>query len=266
MGLRCRPTPVSCHGIVDSVATGGSSALPPGVDPIRSVRGQRELLLRQCRGASGAADRCPRGRGPTWCSTTDQVPIRNGRPARMRTWPSSSTTHLFWSSISAPTGWPPTGWTWTTDGLTPAPVAVVGVAAGLRAAASGRCCRSDLVALAGELSGEIALLATGSGDRGAVAAGHRAGEREFGAERTQRDRRPPPTARFVVIANRGPDTVASFAIEHHQGGAHLRPVDEISCGGAHPRALTLIDDLLVRRQPARRQRRGAAIDRAGPAR
>jgi 6-phosphogluconolactonase len=100
-----------------------------------------------------------------------------------------------------------------------------------------------LVALAGELSGEIALLSLDA-ETGALSL--------LDTERASASSVPnapsgivaTANGRFVVIANRGPDTVASFAIEHHQGGAHLRPVDEISCGGAHPRALTLIDDLL----------------------
>jgi 6-phosphogluconolactonase (cycloisomerase 2 family) len=99
------------------------------------------------------------------------------------------------------------------------------------------------VALAGELSGEIALLALDPAT-GALSL--------LDTERASASSLPNSPSgivatsdgTFVVIANRGPDTVASFAIEHHQGGAHLRPVDEISCGGAHPRALTLVDDLL----------------------
>jgi len=99
------------------------------------------------------------------------------------------------------------------------------------------------LALAGELSGEIALLVldpeTGGlrlldVERASGSAVHCA---PSGIDRTG-------DGRFVVMANRGPDTVASFAIEHHPGGAHLRLVGEISCGGAHPRAVTVIGDLL----------------------
>jgi 6-phosphogluconolactonase (cycloisomerase 2 family) len=101
----------------------------------------------------------------------------------------------------------------------------------------------DLIALAGELSGEIALLRLDP-ETGALSL--------LGVERASAS--PLPTApsgivrtsdgRFVVIANRGPDTLASFAVEDHPGGAHLRSVDEIGCGGARPRAVTIVDDLL----------------------
>ncbi len=101
----------------------------------------------------------------------------------------------------------------------------------------------NLVALAGELSGEIALLRLDP-ETGALTL--------LDIERASESAVPSAPSgivatvngRFVVIANRGPDTVASFAVDHHPGGAHLRPVDEISCGGAHPRAVTVIDDLL----------------------
>jgi len=101
----------------------------------------------------------------------------------------------------------------------------------------------NLVALAGELSGEIALLeldpATGALSMLDI-------ERASGSAIPSAPSGIAATAngRFVVLANRGPDTLESFAIEHHQGGAHLRPVDEIHCGGAHPRAITIVDDLL----------------------
>jgi 6-phosphogluconolactonase len=100
-----------------------------------------------------------------------------------------------------------------------------------------------LVALAGELSGEIALLelAPASGaltlldrQRASTSAVPSA---PSGIARTA-------DGAFVVIANRGPDTIASFAVDHHLGGAHLRPVDEIGCGGAHPRAVTVVDELV----------------------
>lgn len=101
----------------------------------------------------------------------------------------------------------------------------------------------DLVALAGELTGEIALLRLDPETGELVLLDvERASERSVpsapsGIVATG-------NGRFVVIANRGPDTVASFAVEHHLGGEHLRPVDEIGCGGAHPRAVTVIGDLL----------------------
>jgi 6-phosphogluconolactonase (cycloisomerase 2 family) len=100
-----------------------------------------------------------------------------------------------------------------------------------------------LVALAGELSGEIALLRL-SVETGALtlldverASGSAVSSAPSGIAATG-------NGRFVVIANRGPDTLASFAVDQHPGGAHLRPVDEISCGGAHPRAITVIGELV----------------------
>ena len=101
----------------------------------------------------------------------------------------------------------------------------------------------NLVALAGELSGEIALLRLDP-DTGGLTL--------LDVERASESALPSAPSgiaatangRFVVIANRGPDTLASFAVDHHLGGAHLRPVDEIGCGGAHPRAVTVIGDLV----------------------
>lgn len=101
----------------------------------------------------------------------------------------------------------------------------------------------NLIALTGELSAELALLQL---DRQTGALSVLDIERASGSSVPNSPSGIVGTSdgRFVVIANRGPDTLASFAVEHHQGGAHLRPVYEISCGGAHPRAVTLIDDLL----------------------
>jgi len=99
------------------------------------------------------------------------------------------------------------------------------------------------VALAGELTGEIALLRLDPATGGLTlvdqerASDHATHSAPSGIDRTN-------DGAFVVIANRGPDTVASFAIEHSLYSAHLRPVDEIGAGGAHPRAITVIDDLI----------------------
>jgi 6-phosphogluconolactonase (cycloisomerase 2 family) len=101
----------------------------------------------------------------------------------------------------------------------------------------------NLVALAGELTGEIALLRLDPATGGLTlvdqerASDHATHSAPSGIDRTT-------DGAFVVIANRGPDTVASFAIEHSLHSAHLRPVDEISAGGAHPRAITVIGDLI----------------------
>jgi len=100
-----------------------------------------------------------------------------------------------------------------------------------------------LVALAGELSGEIALLRLDPGT-GQLTLLDLERASESAVPSAPSGIAATDNCRFIVIANRGPDTVASFAIDHHLGGAHLRPVDEIGCGGAHPRAVTLIGDLL----------------------
>lgn len=100
-----------------------------------------------------------------------------------------------------------------------------------------------LVALAGELSGEIALLRLDSDSGGLTL---------LDIERASDSAVPSAPSgiaatadgRFVLIANRGPDTLASFALDHRLGGARLRPVDEISCGGAHPRAITVNGELI----------------------
>ena len=101
----------------------------------------------------------------------------------------------------------------------------------------------NLVALAGELSGEIALLRLDP-ETGALTLLDVERASESAVSSAPSGIAATGNGRFVVIANRGPDTVASFAVDHHLGGAHLRPVDEISCGGAHPRAVTVIGDLL----------------------
>lgn len=97
----------------------------------------------------------------------------------------------------------------------------------------------DRLAVAGELAGEIALAALDP-TTGTV---------------TLLDRRPSTRAaeqygpsgilatadgRHVLIATRGPDTVASFRVD----GDRLIPVAETPTGGAHPRDMTLVGDLL----------------------
>ena len=99
----------------------------------------------------------------------------------------------------------------------------------------------QLVALAGELTGEIALLrldpATGALTlldlQPASATGTMSAP--SGIERSA-------DGSFVLIANRGPDTVAAFAVDAAAG--ELRLVSEIDCGGAHPRAVTVIGELV----------------------
>ena len=101
----------------------------------------------------------------------------------------------------------------------------------------------NFVALAGELSGEIALLRLDP-ETGALTLLDIERASESAVTSAPSGIAATENGRFIVIANRGPDTVASFALDHHLGGAHLRPVDEIACGGAHPRALTVIGELI----------------------
>ena len=96
----------------------------------------------------------------------------------------------------------------------------------------------DRVAVAGELSGEIALLGL---DR--TAGTLAVLDVQPGSEVSD-----PPAApsgigrtvdgRFVLMANRGPDTVASFAVR----GDRVDRVDETPCGGRLPRDLTVLGD------------------------
>jgi 6-phosphogluconolactonase len=52
-----------------------------------------------------------------------------------------------------------------------------------------------------------------------------------------------PDGRFVLMANRGPDTVSAFEVlrDASDGPPRLVLVDEIGCGGHNPRDITLID-------------------------
>jgi 6-phosphogluconolactonase (cycloisomerase 2 family) len=98
----------------------------------------------------------------------------------------------------------------------------------------------DRLAVAGELTGEIALLrlerATGALTVLDVRAGSDATETPASPSGIGRT----ADGRFVLMANRGPDTVASFAV----GADRLQWVDEVACGGEHPRDLTVLDDRL----------------------
>jgi 6-phosphogluconolactonase (cycloisomerase 2 family) len=96
----------------------------------------------------------------------------------------------------------------------------------------------DRVVVAGELTGEIALLrldpATGRLElldlqRGSDVTGEPAAPSGIG--RTD-------DGRYVLMANRGPETVASFRVH----GQTIQLVDETPCGGDHPRDLTVVGD------------------------
>lgn len=96
----------------------------------------------------------------------------------------------------------------------------------------------DRVAVAGELTGEIALLrldrGTGALDVVDVREGSAVAEQPAapsGIGRTD-------DGRYVLMANRGPDTVASFRV----GAGALSRVDEIPGGGEHPRDITVVGD------------------------
>ncbi len=99
----------------------------------------------------------------------------------------------------------------------------------------------DLVAIVGELTGQLALArlnpTTGELDVLDVIAGT--------------DTEEPPSwpsgigrtvdGRYVVMANRGPNTVASFRVLRGPAPS-LELVDEIECGGDIPRDLTVVED------------------------
>lgn len=100
----------------------------------------------------------------------------------------------------------------------------------------------DLVAVVGELTGEIALARLNSTTGELIVLEVIAGT----------DTEEPPSwpsgidrtadGRYVVMANRGPNTVASFRVRPGSDGAPgLELVDEIDCGGDVPRDLTVID-------------------------
>jgi 6-phosphogluconolactonase (cycloisomerase 2 family) len=96
----------------------------------------------------------------------------------------------------------------------------------------------DRVAVAGGHTGEIAQLHRDRATGGlAVLDVREASDREeepaapSGIARTA-------DGRFVLMANRGPDTVASFRVD----AGTLHRVDEIPGGGTHPRDLTVVGD------------------------
>ena len=101
----------------------------------------------------------------------------------------------------------------------------------------------DLVAVVGELTGEIALMSLDPVNGGLTLRGRTAGTA------TGRFSQPSGIAatadgRFVLMANRGTDTVAAFELGHgaSDGAPRLVLVDEVPCGGENPRAITLVDD------------------------
>ena len=100
----------------------------------------------------------------------------------------------------------------------------------------------DLVAVAGELTGEIALLSLDRSTGGLTVL-----DVTNGTE-SQDPSAPSGIAatadgRFVLMANRGPDTVSSFRVVPSFGDelARLELVDEKACGGTNPRDITLVD-------------------------
>lgn len=97
----------------------------------------------------------------------------------------------------------------------------------------------DRLAIAGELSGEIALAAIDPAS-GAVTVLDRHPASAAGEQYGPSAILATSDGRFVLIANRGPDTVSSWRVDDDR----LHPVAEISTGGANPRDMTLVGDLL----------------------
>lgn len=97
----------------------------------------------------------------------------------------------------------------------------------------------DRLAVAGELAGEIALAAVDPGSGAVTVLDRRSGTtaaEQYGPSAILAT----ADGRFVLLANRGPDTVASFRVD----GDRLVPVAEIPTGGEHPRDMTSVGDLL----------------------
>jgi 6-phosphogluconolactonase len=101
----------------------------------------------------------------------------------------------------------------------------------------------DLVAVVGELTGEIALMSLDPVSGGLTLRGRTAG--------TASGRFSQPSGiaatsdgRFVLMANRGTETVAAFELGHgaSDDAPRLVLVDEVPCGGENPRDITLVDD------------------------
>ncbi len=101
----------------------------------------------------------------------------------------------------------------------------------------------DLVAVVGELTGEIALMSLDPINGSLTPRGRTAGtatgrfSQPSGIDATA-------DGRFVLMANRGTDTVAAFELGHgvSDGAPRLVLVDEVPCGGENPRDITLVDD------------------------
>lgn len=96
----------------------------------------------------------------------------------------------------------------------------------------------DRLAVAGELTGEIALLALDRGTGALTVLDVRRASDVTESPAAPSGIGQTADGRFVVMANRGPDTVASFAVDADR----LSRVDELPAGGDHPRDLTVLDD------------------------
>ena len=98
----------------------------------------------------------------------------------------------------------------------------------------------DRVAVAGELTGELALLRldrqTGQLELLDLQSGSDVAEEPAAPSGVGRT----ADGQFVLMANRGPNTVAAFRVD----GQSIQLVDEIGCGGDHPRDLTVVGDLV----------------------
>jgi len=93
--------------------------------------------------------------------------------------------------------------------------------------------------LAGELGGgSLIVLVPDGGDRWRVA--HQVPASASSGDNLTSHVDVSADGRFVYVANRGPDTLATFAVEDDR----LVPVAEIPAGGAWPRHFVLVDDHL----------------------
>ena len=195
------------------------------VDPSGRVLRDRQLHLGQLGRASVAAGRSARRADRSWCSTRDPARTPIGSGVRTRTWSTFvDETLVLAVDLGADLI---AAYRLDAAAATLAPLASSVAAGRVRAAAPGRA-RPRPVVVVGELTGEIALLrldpATGRLElldlqRGSDGTGEPAAPSGIG--RTA-------DGRYVLMANRGPDTVASFRVHRadHRSWSTRSPAAE----------------------------------------